>query len=120
MLLSVLLQEFGSLIDVLLWIVGAGGSMWIVGKLKARFLENLTFWHNFSPLLKKIITWVLAALLGVSAQILIEIDVTQYIPVWLSASLLSAINWYFGQKEYQEIKDSGYGETTRVNAANNR
>lgn len=116
MLLSTLLQEFSSLGEVLLWFAVGGGSMWLIGKLNARLLENITFWHKLKPDVKKIITLVLAGLIGTLAQVFIEVDITQYIPPWLATSLLAAANWYFNQAEYSDIKEGSYGYSTRLNA----
>lgn len=121
-LLNFLFQvpEFDTLTAVLLWIVAAGGAMWIAGKVKARFLENLVFWHNLSPRVKKITTIVLAGLIAIAAEVLIAIDIGEIIPAWLATVILTLVNWYYGQSEYQGIKDSRYADSTRMAAANKR
>ena len=116
MLLETIQQEFPTLLSILTWLAGGGGAMWLAGKIVARFLENLTLWHKLPMWIKKAIPWVLAGILSTGANLAIEFEALQYVPVWLATTILTMINWYFGQKEYEAIKDSPYGESTRLNA----
>lgn len=114
--LTVALQQYSSLIEFLAFLGTLGGAQWFFGKFIARVLENWTAWHNFPKWIKKSAPMVIAVLVAVASQLALEYDVTSYIPEWFAVILLSVINQLSGQKEYQEIKDSTYGESTRIKA----
>jgi len=111
-----LLEQFASITDLLAWVVGAGGAMWLFGKLEARVLENWVIWHNFPAWVKKGVPPIVAALLSFGASALITVDVEQYLPASLQYILMAGINYYMSQLEYGKIKDSAYGESTRETA----
>jgi len=111
------IESFGSLSEVLVWIATAGGAMWLFGLIEARLLENWVFWHSLKPWIKKIVPIVIAGGLSVVAQSVITVDILQFVPESVSVILLAAINYYFSQREYQTIKDSGYGVSARLEAA---
>ena len=115
---DVLLQAFLSINDILIWIVLGGGAAIIFGLLSARFLENLVFWHNLPKWVKKIVPVIGAGLIGILAQSLIAVDIGQYIPEWVAAMIIAAVNLYYNQKEYGLIKDTSYAEGARIEAAN--
>ena len=118
MTLDVLYQAFLSMNDILVWIVLGGGAAIIFGLLSARFLENLVFWHNLPKWVKRIVPVIGAGLIGILAQSLIAVNIGQYIPEWVAAMIIAAVNLYYNQKEYGAIKDTGYAESARVEAAN--
>ena len=113
---AALVEQFSSLAELLAWIVGAGGAMWLFGKLEARVLENWIIWHNFPLWVKKSVPAVVAALFSFGANALITIDVEQYLPASLQYIIMAGINYYMSQLEYSEIKDSSYAESTRAMA----
>ena len=109
---------FDNITDLLMWFAVGGGAMYLFGVVEARLLENWEFYHKMKPAIKKLIPILFAGLIGVLAQSLVAVDVTQFIPEGVAAVILALINWYMSQSEYQRIKDSSYGVSTR-NAADN-
>lgn len=114
--LSLILEQFGSVADLLAWVIGAGGAMWLFGKLQARVLENWVYWHNLPKWIKKGAPAVIAALISLGAQFLVQFDIDAMLPEGIQYLLLTAINYYMSQLEYESIKDSTYGESTREEA----
>jgi len=108
---------FDTISALLLWIFAGGGAMWFTGKVMALILENWTAYHNFPALVKKLFPIVLAGVIGLAAQALYVSDLLTMLPPAASAAILWAINYYFSQKQYAEIKEGAYGESTREAAA---
>jgi len=113
--LQTLQENFDSLNAVLVWVAGAGG-MVLFGIIKARVLENWVAWHNFPAWIKKYAPAVVAGLFALLANLALDFGITGYIPEYISAFLLFGINYLAGQKEYEKIKDSSYGESARAEA----
>lgn len=113
---SQVLQEFASLTEVLIWVASAGGAMYLFGIVEARLLENWVRWHSFPLWVKKVTPIVISALLAMLANVLITVDVTQFIPESLAVVLLAAINWVVSQLDYEKIKQGQYGKSTREQA----
>lgn len=111
-----MLEQFTSITSLLTWIVGAGGAMWLFGKLQARVLENLVFWHNLPAWIKKGAPALIAGIFAFGAQFLLQFDIDATLPESVQFMLLTAINYYMSQLEYNTIKDSSYGESTRLKA----
>ena len=109
--------DFGSLAEVLIWVIEGGGAMILAGFIVAYLLENLAFWHNLPVFVKKITPVVMAALLGVGAQSVLLGDLLSYIPPVIQSMMLMLVAWLFSQIAYKGIKEGGYGESTRVAAA---
>lgn len=110
------LEQFASIVDLLAWIISAGGAMWLFGKLEARVLENWVIWHNFPAWVKKGVPPIFAALLSFGAGYLINIDVSAFLPESFQYILMATINYYMSQLEYGRIKESAYGESSREEA----
>ena len=117
MVFSAVLEQFGSLLEVLAFFGTLAGAQWLFGQLEARVLENWVAWHNFPSWVKKIVPMVLAVGIASASQLAINYNVEQYIPEWFAVILLSVINQLSNQKAYQDIKDSSYGESARAEAA---
>jgi len=113
--LQVLQENFDSLNAVLVWIAGAGG-MVLFGVIKARVLENWVAWHNFPVWIKKYAPAVVAGLFALLANLALDFGLAGYIPEYIASILLFGINYLAGQKEYENIKDSSYGESARLSA----
>jgi len=109
-------EDFSDLNDVLVWFAVGGGSMWLWGVILARVLENIVFWHNLKPWIKKLVPMAFAAGIGFLAEALISVDIVQYIPESVAVIVLAGINYYFSQHEYQKVKDSNYASSTRLKA----
>ena len=116
MVLSTVMEQFGSLLEVLAFFGTLAGAQWLFGQLEARVLENWVAWHNFPSWVKKSVPIVLAVGIASASQLAINYNVEQYIPEWFAVILLSVINQLSNQKAYQDIKDSSYGESARAEA----
>jgi hypothetical protein len=108
---------FDTISALLLWIFAGGGAMWFTGRVMAFLLENWTAYHNFPLLVKKLFPVVLAGILGIVAQALYVSDLLTMLPPAVHAAILWAINYFFSQKQYAEIKEGAYGASTREAAA---
>lgn len=117
---SAVLQQFGSVADLLVYFGTLGGAQWLFGKTLARVLENWVAWHNFPAWVKKSTPMVFAVVVATLSQFLISVDVGQYIPEYFAVVILAVVNQLSSQKEYEEIKDSSYGESARIEAENFR
>ena len=113
--LQALQENFDSLNAVLVWIAGAGG-MVLFGVIKARVLENWVAWHNFPAWIKKYTPVVIAGLFSLLANLAMDFELAGYLPEYIASILLFGINYLAGQKEYEKIKDSSYGESARAEA----
>jgi len=109
--------EFGSLEEVLMWIIEGGGAMILAGYIVAYLLENLEFWHNLPAFVKKFTPFVLAALIGLGAKAIVLGDLLSYIPASIQVLVLMLIGWLFSQIAYKGIKEGVYGASTRAAAA---
>lgn len=114
-MLSQMLEQFASLSEVLIWITGIGG-MIIFGAIKARVLENWVAWHNFPTWVKKSAPAIFAGILALGANALLSFEIVNLIPESVAVFILFGINYLVGQKEYESIKESGYAESTRLEA----
>ena len=109
--------EFGSLEELLLWVLQGGGAMVLAGFIVAYLLENFAFWHNLPTFIKKFTPWVLAALLGLGAKAVLLGDLLSYVPAILQSVILMFVAWLFSQIAYKGIKEGEYAESTRDAAA---
>ena len=113
--LMALQENFDSLSAVLVWLAGAGG-MVLFGVIKARVLENWVAWHNFPAWVKKSVPAIFAGLLALLANLFLDMGLVGMIPDQIAVFLLFGINYLAGQKEYENIKESAYGESSRATA----
>ena len=103
------LQEFGTIEEVLLWVVIGGGAMVLFGYFEALFLENLPFWHNLPVNVKRVVPLVFAGLLGFAAQAALEFDLPSAISPQIEVVILMLINWVFSQRALMSTKVKAYG-----------
>jgi hypothetical protein len=110
--------EFGSLEELLMWVLEGGGAMLLAGYVVAYLLENLAFWHNLPLFVKKFTPFVLAALIGLGAKAVLLGDLLSYIPASIQVLILMLVGWLFSQIAYKGIKEGGYAASTRRIAGN--
>ena len=108
--------DFESLEGLLVWIIGGGGAMVLVGYVEAYLLENWAGWHTFPRWVKTFFPILMASLFGIIAQSLLEFDVLSGISPAVGAILLTAVNWLFSQKGYISAKKEGYANAARIAA----
>lgn len=106
-------DSFETLGDILIWIFAGGGGMWLTGKVVALLLENWAYWHTLSPGIKRAFVIIIAGAIGVGAETLYVSGLLDMIPPYMSMVLLALINWFFGQKQYMEVKEGAYGKSAR-------
>ncbi len=105
--------DFESLEGLLVWIIGGGGAMILVGYVEAYLLENWAGWHTFPRWVKTFFPILMASLFGIIAQSLLAFDVLSGISPAVGAILLMAINWLFSQKGYISAKKEGYASAAQ-------
>lgn len=110
-------QEFGSLEEILVWIITGGGAVALVAVIMAFLLENWPAWHNFPRWVKVGVPIFLAAFIGAFAEAVLELELLLFIPVAGRAFLLMLINYLFGQLGYMKLKATSYGSSARKIAA---
>lgn len=113
---SLLLQdvpEFGSLEELVVWIVSGGGAMILAGYVVAYGLENWTKWHTFPLFVKKFTPFVLAAIFSLIGRAILLADLLSYVPASIQVLILTLVAWLFSQLAYKGIKSGAYGESTR-------
>jgi hypothetical protein len=103
-------DSFGTLEELLVWVVTGGGAMILAGYFVAYFLENLAFWHTLPVAIKTIVPLAIAAVLGFVGSSLLSLDVLKIIPPNVQALVLMLVNWVFNQRAYVGIKDRQYGK----------
>jgi hypothetical protein len=109
--------DFGSLEEVLLWIIQGGGAAALVALFMAFILEVFPAWHNLPYWLKVSVPIVLAALVGAFAETILDLDLLAWIPDYVRAILLMIINWLVGQMGYLRAKRAGYATQAQLRAA---
>src|SRR4030065_787018 len=116
MLLSTLLQEVDptSFTSVLLWIIAGPGVVFLVGKFVSLVLENWSGWANFPTSVKFLVPIVLAALLGVGAQLLLaQPELVAAVEPWFKTVMLAILAWVGSQSQYLATKQAQYGARFR-------
>ncbi len=106
-------EEFGSLEELLVWIVGGGGAMILAGYVVAYFLENLAFWHDLPRTVKVLVPLALAGVFGFAAQSVLALELLPLMPPIVQSVLLMLINWLFSQRAYAGIKSGSYAAGAR-------
>ena len=109
--------DFGSLEEVMTWIISGGGAMILAGYIIAYLLENLTFWHNLPILIKKLAPFFFAGLIGFGARAILLGDLLAYVPPIVQSVILMLIAWIFSQIAYKGLKGTTYGASTREAAS---
>ncbi len=105
--------EFGTLEEVIVWMIEGGGSMVLAGYIIAYVLENIQAWHNLPVVVKKLVPWALAGIIGFIGRTVLVADLLAYIPPIIQSVLLMLIGWLFSQIAYKGVKEGSYGESTR-------
>lgn len=103
-------DSFGTLEELLVWVVAGGGAMILAGYFVAYFLENLAFWHTLPVWIKTVVPLALAGLFGFVGSSLLSLDVLTLIPPSVQALILMLVNWVFGQRAYMGTKGKAYGK----------
>lgn len=107
------MEDFGSLEEVVVWIISGGGSMVLAGYVIAYLLENVPAWHDLPRWIKVLVPIALAGLFGFVAQSVLALELMTGVPPIVKSVLLMAINWLFSQRAYAGIKEGSYGESAR-------
>lgn len=110
------MPEFNTLAELLMWIAAGGGAAILVGRFVAYFLENLTWWHNLPPLVKRIAVAVVSVVFGILAEVVLEVDLDMLLGAFapiVSTLILAIWNWLASQAQYARIKDTSYAESAR-------
>lgn len=111
------MQDFTSLTELLMWIAGGGGAAILIGRAVSLWLENNTWWHNLSPLVKRFATGVLSLAFGLVAEAVLSIDLSgllgQFAPL-VGTLVLAIWNWLAGQQQYLSTKDTSYAASAKV------
>jgi fructose-specific phosphotransferase system IIC component len=97
-------DSFGTLEELLVWVVAGGGAMVLAGYFVAYFLENLAFWHTLPVWIKTVVPLVIAGVLGVVGSSLLSLDLLKIIPPGIQALILMLVNWVFSQRAYMGTK----------------
>ncbi|KKL17091.1 hypothetical protein LCGC14_2489060 [marine sediment metagenome] len=105
--------NFDTIGDILIWIFAGGGGMWITGKVIALLLENWAWWHTLSPGIKRIFVIIIAGVIAIAAETAYVSGLLDLIPPAVSILLLALINWFFGQKQYMEVKEGAYAASAK-------
>ncbi|HLE03494.1 MAG TPA: hypothetical protein VI729_02625 [Anaerolineales bacterium] len=103
-------DSFGTLEELLVWVVTGGGAMILAGYFVAYFLENLAFWHTLPIWVKTVVPLAIAAVLGFVGSSLLSLDVLKIIPPNVQALVLMLVNWVFSQRAYMGTKGRQYGK----------
>ena len=112
MFLSFVFQELDptSITGVLLWIIAGPGVVFLVGKFMSLVLENIPSWSTLPTIVKQLVPVVLAALLGVAAQLLLaQPAIIAAIEPWFKIVMLAVLAWVASQQQYQAGKRAEYG-----------
>ncbi len=112
MFLSLFFQELDptSFAGVLVWVIAGPGVVFLVGKFMSLVLENFPGWSNLPTLVKQLVPVVLAAGLGVAAQLLLaQPAVIAAIEPWFKVVMLAVLAWVASQQQYQAGKRAEYG-----------
>jgi len=107
------LQEFGSLNDVLVWVVVGGGAAILSGYVLAYLLENFAWWHNLPSWVKRLVPLALAGVFGFVAQAVLDLQLLSGVPPGVQALILTLINWLFNQRAYAGVKDTSYASSAK-------
>ena len=105
-------DSFGSLDELLVWVVAGGGAMALAGYFVAYFLENLAFWHSLPTWLKTVVPLAIAGVLGFVGNAVLSLNLLPAIPANVQALALMLINWVFSQRAYMGTKGKAYGAGT--------
>lgn len=103
-------DSFGTLEELLVWVVAGGGAMILAGYFVAYFLENLAFWHGLPVWIKTVVPLALAGVIGFVGSSLLSLDVLKIIPANVQGLVLMLVNWVFSQRAYMSTKGKAYGK----------
>ena len=103
------LPDWGSLEEVLLFLVAGGGAI-VVAFFFSWLAENFEFWHKWNSKLKLILSLVLSIGIGAGAYYLLALpELISLIQPYYALIVTIILAWLGSQIAYMKSKASAYG-----------